>query len=114
MGDGVRSAEHSLLRPTEEILDQAASEVCPDGDRTDARLGVLEAVASINGVWSLAAFRQAVGSQQHRDAVDPTPWAEKLLHSIRDTEIPVPLALAALSREVLTAAQQRTTGAYYT
>lgn len=109
----MKSLEQRLLGPADQLLDQAAADVCPDVDPTDARLTVLEAAAAIVGGWSLEEFWEATNRDRSATS-DPAPWADKLLAGIADTPIPTALALSALSREVLTASQQRKTGAYYT
>ncbi|UUW92905.1 hypothetical protein [Pimelobacter simplex] len=110
----MKSLEQRLLGNADQLLEQAASDVCPDADRTDARLTVLEAAAAVTGGWRLEDFWDALDRDRSAVRSDPTPWADKVLASIADTPIPTALALSALSREVLPASQQRKTGAYYT
>lgn len=111
----MKSVEARLLKPASRILDEAASHVLPGLDATGARLGVLEVMASHCGDWDVVEFwRQTQASRGPQFTADPHRWAEKVLSAIRETEIPVPLALSALAREVLPAQEQRTTGAYYT
>lgn len=111
----MNSVETTLLRQANDLLNDAAAEVLPQADLTDARLSVLEAVASVVGGWDLCAY-QAMSSHSTNAPTDGAvwAWAEKLLSAIGETEIPVPLALSALAREVLPPGLQRTTGAYYT
>lgn len=110
----MRSVEESHLRSTNELLDQAAREVCPSADLNDARLTVLEAAASAAGGWDLEDFWASNHHARPEVFNDPRPWADKILSSVADTPLPAPLALSALSRELVPQAQQRKTGAYYT
>lgn len=110
----MKSLEQRLLGHTDQLLDQAAADVCPAADPTDARLTVLEAAAASVGGWRLEDFWEAVDRDRSSVRSDPAPWADKVLASIADTPIPTALALSALSREVLPTSQQRKTGAYYT
>lgn len=110
----MKSLEQRILCPTNEILDQAAADVCPGVDQTDSRLTVLEAAAASVGGWSLEEFWESTNRDQSSVCADPAPWADKILACIADTPIPTALALSALSREILPANQQRKTGAYYT
>lgn len=110
----MKSLEQRLLAPADQLLDQAANEVLPEGSRTAARLTVLEAAAAATGGWSLSDFWSSAGRDTSNLRGDPVAWADKVLATIAETPIPTALALSALSREVLTAAQQRKTGAYYT
>lgn len=110
----MKSLEQGLLGPTDQLLIQAAADVCPDADQTDARLTVLEAAAANVGGWSLEEFYDATDRDRSAIRSDPAPWADKVLASIADTPIPTALALSALSREIVTANLQRKTGAYYT
>lgn len=109
----MKSFEERLLTPINHLLDRAADELFAAENLTDARLSVLETVAALYAGWSVEDYWARI-SAIAPPAVDPGPWAEKLLESIAGTVIPVPLALAALSREVLPPGQQRKTGAYYT
>lgn len=110
----MKSLEQGLLGPADQLLAQAAGDVCPEIDQTDARLTVLEAAAAAVGGWSIEEFWAATDRDRSTMRSDPEPWADKLLSSIADTPIPTALALSALSREVLAPSQQRRTGAYYT
>lgn len=83
-------------------------------DQNEARLQLLESVAARLGSHDIAAFQLAFGRKPiaNLDLLDDT--AGKVLASICSTGIEPALALSALSREELTAAQQRETGAYHT
>lgn len=110
----MRSHEQRLLASTDYLVDQAARDVLPRGDRTDARLTLLEAVAAVSGGWCLADFWKLTGRDSTRLYADPMPWADKIRASILGTGIPIALAVSALSREAVPPTQQRQTGAYYT
>lgn len=110
----MRSLEETHLRATNALLDHAAEEVSPPSELSDARLAVLEAAAAIVGGWNIAEFWDTFGQGREYAPANFHPWADKVLSSIADTPIPVPLALSALSREVIPLAQQRKSGAYYT
>lgn len=110
----MKSVEERLLRPTDDLLGHAIQELCPHQDVADARLTVLEVVAGAYAGWTPTQYWEMTQPQAPVLDADPEPWAEKILASLDETEIPVPLALAALAREVLPPSQQRKTGAYYT
>ncbi len=110
----MKSVEESLLNSTNQLLDSAAREVAPHLDLTDARLTVLEAASSAYAEWDLEEYWSQTHGHPASDIRDPMPWADKISASIKETPIPIPFALAALSREVLPKSQQRKTGAYYT
>lgn len=110
----MNSLEQRLLAATEKLLDDAVVEVLPHSESTHARLTILEVVAGLIGGWKVEDFWRDSGLDATTLQGDPKPWADKILASVLTTEIPAPLALAALSREVLPPAQQRKTGAYYT
>ncbi len=110
----MKSLEQRLLASTDRLLNEAACDVLPHGDRTNARLVVLEAVAAACGGWRLTDFWSLTGRDSTNVSTDPAPWADKIRASIAETGIPTALALSALSREALPASQQRKTGAYYT
>lgn len=110
----MKSVEQRLLEPTNRLLDEAAADVLPRADHTNARLTVLEAVAAMSGGWRLDDFWTLVGKNSARLHANPAPWADKISTGIAATGIPTALALAALSREVLPPSLQRKTGAYYT
>ena len=91
------------------------SSTLPDEDPTHARLSILEIVSGLYAGWSVEIFWQGpCGRSGAPFESVPVAWAQRVLEAIEATQIPVPLALAALSREVLPPSQQRTTGAYYT
>jgi hypothetical protein len=111
----VKSVEAGLLAVADALLDEAADHALPLLDRTDARLGVLEVVASAYAGWDAAEYWPLTpAGREPQFSLDPRAWADKILSAIHETPIPVALALAALAREVLPPRDQRTTGAYYT
>lgn len=110
----MKSIEERLLTPTNRLLSQAAGELFTSKSSADARLSVLEVVAALYAGWSVEEYWARTRGELPALSLGPEPWAQKILESIAGTDIPVPLALAALSREVLPSAQQRKTGAYYT
>lgn len=110
----MRSVEESLLQPTTRLLQEAVLEISPPGEVLDARLTVLEAVASLYAGWDLQHYWELTRSASPGIRSDLAPWADKIRASLAETGIPFALALAALSREVLSATQQRATGAYHT
>lgn len=79
---------------------------------TDARLTVLEAVSSSFAGWSLDEYqdRFKVGAFESVSR----PLVEDVVREIERTNIPYPLALSALGREVIPLSDQRRSGAYYT
>lgn len=111
----MRSVETFVLSKVEQLLDEAVASLLPHKDPTHARLSILEVVSSVHAGWSVEAYWKGPGGRLTApfDSV-PVAWAQRVLEAIEATIIPVPLALAALSREVLSPSQQRTTGAYYT
>lgn len=110
----MKSLEQRVLASADRLVDEAAADVLPGADRTDARMLVLEAVAATAGGWDLSDFWKFLGTDSTRMRADPTPWADKIRTSISVTGIPIALALSALSREILAPSQQRKMGAYYT
>lgn len=111
----MRSVESAVLTKVDRILDEAVSSTLPNEDPTHARLSILEVVSGIYAGWSVETFWTGpCGRSGAPFESIPVAWAERVLEAIEATPIPVPLALAALSREVLPPSQQRTTGAYYT
>ena len=111
----MRSVESGLLRHANQILDEAVSDLLPDSDPTHARLSILEVAAGKYAGWRVEDYwRMSSFDFELPFSFIPVEWADRVLSAITATEIPVPLALSALSREVLLPSQQRTTGAYYT
>lgn len=111
----MKSVESTVLAKVERILDEAASSTLPEEDPTHARLSILEVVSGVYAGWSVESFWAGSWCRSGAPFKSvPLVWAERVLEAIEATPIPVPLALAALSREVLPPGQQRKTGAYYT
>lgn len=104
------SVEAGLLRNANTVLNRARDDLrLPP--TTEARLSILEGVASAVAGWDPEEYQRRFGLERTPIAV---PWAEKLIDEIGGTGIPIPLALTALSREELVLAAKRKTGAYYT
>ena len=110
----MRTVEETLLQASDTMLALAAAEVLPGADLQAGRLTVLEAVASLLGGWDLDEYWREALHSAPSVAVHPIPWATKIVEEISDLPIPAPLALAALSREVLSPSARRNTGAYHT
>lgn len=110
----MRSVEETLMQASDAMLSRAAKEVLPRADLQAGRLTVLEAVASLLGGWDLAEYWREALHSVPPVVVHPIPWATKIVEEISDLPIPAPLALAALSREVVTPSVRRNTGAYHT
>lgn len=111
----MKTVESNLLEPADRLLHDAVEDMHPHVDPFDARLTILEIVASLVGGWDVHDFWD-LPSLNGSSVPSPTAWAwaEKTLSAIHESEIPAPLALASLSREVLPKSKQRKTGAYYT
>lgn len=101
----MRSYESTLLQGANTLLDRFAGNSAVD------RLYLLETVAGLYAGWSVRdyweRFNLQPGAIQDRLAL-------QVLDEIVCTRIPVPLALAALSREEIEENAQKKTGAYYT
>ncbi|AKU49359.1 class I SAM-dependent methyltransferase [Xanthomonas arboricola] len=83
-------------------------------NQDEARLQLLESVAARLGSHNVSDFQKAFGRKLIAAAHVLDNEAAKVLAAIRNTGIEPALALSALSREDLTVAQQRKTGAYHT
>lgn len=104
--------EVQLLAGPLRLLETLARRV--GAEATDARLQILEAASSVRGGFSLPHFYDLAGIRPVM-AIDWLQQAgRQILQSIATTPVPVPLALSALAREPVGAAQQRSIGAYYT
>jgi hypothetical protein len=110
----VKSLEESLLSRPEQLLKQAIIDTGGAHDVNAARLAVLEEAAAVYAGWPAAEYRDVIGAPPADPASTAGAWAQKILNSLVDLPIPVPLALSGLSREVVDASRQRTTGAYHT
>ncbi|MCE4552690.1 hypothetical protein, partial [Xanthomonas hortorum] len=80
-------------------------------NQDEARLQLLESVAARLGSHNVSDFQKAFGRKLIAAAHVLDNEAAKVLAAIRNTGIEPALALSALSREDLTVAQQRKTGA---
>lgn len=78
------------------------------------RLQLLEMVAGEYAGWDVANYWHRFQGPKTVPSEVPTAWIEGVLGRITHTGIPIPLALSALSRELLPSADQRRSGAYYT
>lgn len=110
----MRSLEESILTKSNRLLDRAVAELAPSEDRNDARLDVLEIVAATYAGWNVEDYWRTTQGRTVALTDRGEYHAGTILKSINATEIPVPLALAALAREALSSTDQRKTGAYYT
>ncbi|QND80509.1 restriction endonuclease [Pseudoxanthomonas mexicana] len=104
--------EQSLLRGVVALIQSFAKNYCANQD--EARLQLLESVAARLGSHDTAKFQRAFGREPIAAPSLLDEVAGNVLVAIRRTGIEPALALSALSREGLTAAQQRATGAYHT
>ena len=109
----MKSLEESLLQQVDAELTALTRQV-ELSSKTVARLGLLEALAGEFAGWAVNEYWQQFDKPDALPTGLPTSWASDLLALISQTGIPIPLALAALSREVLPRADQRNSGAYYT
>jgi hypothetical protein len=80
----------------------------------DGRLALLEMLSSRWAGWDLSDYWRRFAVSIPREFSVAPDRVDALLREITATEIPVPLALSALAREVLPRADQRSAGAYYT
>lgn len=109
----MKSVEESRLQAVDAELTSLAQRFGLE-DGTAGRLTLLEMVASQHGGWDIAEYWKRFDQFRTVPLGLPTTWVGDLLEQIAHTEIPIPLALSALSREVLPSADQRKAGAYYT
>lgn len=110
----MKSLEASLLRGVDTELTMLARKHGLDDGTWSGRLTLLEIVAGQHAGWEVAEYWSRVGGPNTVPTGLPTNWIDDVLGRITQTEIPIPLALSALSREVLPSADQRSSGAYYT
>lgn len=110
----MRSVEERLLKPADDLVEHAARLLFPDEPITDARLSVLEAVASAYADWSIEEYWALTQKHRPSPSTDLRPWTDKILSCIQGISIPTPLALSSLAREVIPSGAQKKTGAYYT
>lgn len=110
------SAEDVRLRNAKKLLTQAVDDLPDEVAPFERQLLVLEHVASGHAGWSHDAYREAADLPAVSSTVGgrARAWADKLACEMDESDIPTPLALAALSREPRERADQRKTGAYYT
>lgn len=109
--------EQRLLSPAEKLLEAGERHLAGTDAHFEARFAILEHAAAELGGWrikDLPPFSPTDRASSEFSTRETAEWARQILASIGDTPIPPALALCALSREPLTAAAQRTRGAYYT
>lgn len=110
----------SASRPLEQaLLARAEDEIARFCRRTDvadgdARIELLEAVASRLGGWPLDAYRRLDNESRQLDEDAVLAASGELLERLRDVAIPPTLALCALARPELVASDRRKDGVYYT
>lgn len=98
--------EERILLPARRLLEAAVRD-------HSSRLLVLEAVASRVGGFSFFEFQRLFHRPAKRaDSISRV--AERVLELIRQTEIPIPLAVASLAREPVPEQKQKETGSFYT
>lgn len=104
--------EQALLAP----VDNAIATFCRhlDAPEGDARLEVLEAVASRLGGWRLDEYRQLDDEARHLDEDVVLAVSDELLQLLGRVAIPPTFALCALARPELVASNRRKDGVYYT
>lgn len=104
--------EQALLAP----VDGAIAAFCRhvDAPEGDARLEVLEAVASRLGGWRLNDYRQLDDEPRRLDEDVVLAASDELLELLGRVAIPPTLALCALARPELVASDRRKDGVYYT
>lgn len=108
------SHEQKLLNPAQGLLTRAANEVAWGLTKLESKLVVLEAVAGLIGGWDVRHYWNLTRQGNQYSAALQEAWAEKIYSLLSCLPIPAPLALAALSREVVPVSEQRSSGAYYT
>lgn len=108
----MKAFEESLLSPVERVLEKHCGEV---RDRPqDARIAVLEAVASRLGGFDLGEYLELTGTAGQTDLTASAALGGKVLAALQKIPIHPSLALTALARPALDTAERRRTGAYYT
>jgi SAM-dependent methyltransferase len=107
-----RPLEAELLQASELILVRSARSV--PGELSEARLQVLEACAARIGGFELKTFQRAFNVEPLLTPQRLVDLAGPVVAEIQKSGIHPALALSALSREVLTEADRKTTGAYHT
>lgn len=108
----MKAFEESLLSPVERILEKHCGEL---GDHPqNARIAVLEAVASRLGGFDLGEYRALTGAAGQTDLAASAALGAKVLAALQRIPIHPSLALTALARPSLDTAERRRTGAYYT
>lgn len=104
--------EQALLAP----VDGAIAAFCQQADvpARDARLEVLEAVASRLGGWRLDEYRQLDDEMRHLDEDVVLAASDEVLDVLGRVAISPTFALCALARPELVSSDRRKDGVYYT
>lgn len=110
----MKSLEESLLIGVDTELTMLARRFGLEGDTSSGRLQLLEMVAGHYAGWDVAEYWRRFAGPKPVPLELATSWIEDVLGQITQSGIPIPLALSALSRELLPSADQRSSGAYYT
>jgi hypothetical protein len=110
----VKTLEASLLHAVDIELTMLARRLGLDNGTWSGRLALLELMAGQYAGWDVAEYWDRFGAPNTVPSDLPSAWIEDLMGQIAQTGIPIPLALSALSRELLASADQRTSGAYHT
>lgn len=110
----MKSVEERLLKPADDLVEHAAKLLFPNESVPDARLNVLEAIASTYAGWSIEEYWALTRKKRPSPSSNPRSWVDKILSCIDGSLIPTPLALSSLAREVIPTGSQKKTGAYYT
>ena len=105
----------SSPKPFEEQLLEGASRVLEGAaDTPGARLEVLEGASSLLGGFPLAEYRERFGATRTMSERSALGAASGLVDALKRCRVPPELALCALARPQLPAAERRASGAYYT
>lgn len=110
----MKSVETGLLEATNRIIAAILTNAALSPTDAASRLSLLEVTAGVFAGWSVTDYWTLTGDGGSSGVPTERTVAESILSEIRKTKLPVPLALAALSREELADDHQRRTGAYYT
>lgn len=110
----MKSVEAGLLEPVHKLMDAILRQSGLAPTDIGARLSLLEVAASAFAGWKVVDYWDLAGLDGHIVLSKELPGAESIIKAIERSGLPIPLALAALSREELAAGHQRRTGAYYT
>ncbi|MGZ3459522.1 MAG: Eco57I restriction-modification methylase domain-containing protein, partial [Archangium sp.] len=107
-----RPLEEQLLTPALQVLAEATRE--HSGAAHATQLDILEAAASRLGGFSLEGYRKVFPGDYRLKTRAALAPAEALVDALRRTPLPPALAVSALARPLVSASEQRRSGAYYT